>query len=312
MGADVAYIPCDPHVSLRNYRGLSVALKAYDPDVVHIHLDTFYMPLWALLHNKRTVFTIHSQPYRLFEKKIIRSIFKALIKKKRFTLVGVSDKISEEAAALLHVNPSRVKTVYNPVKTVDYAPHESDGAVTFVNVARFHHIKNHALLLHSFKRVCDSCPSAMLKLAGEGELLEPTKMLAAELGLTDRIVFLGNVSDVYPLLSQSDVFVLSSDSEAMPISVLEAMACSLPIVATAVGGVPELVGEDNGLLVPQNDEAALADAMIKMALDSTLRHKCGRASFERAASYNVEKITQAYTTLYFEAPGKERIDDANC
>lgn len=300
MGADVTYIHRDDHVSWSSYRGLSSALNAYCPDVVHIHLDLIYAPLWSLIHKKRTVFTIHSQPYRLFNKKGIRALFKMLLKQKHFTLTGVSQQISKEAAEILKVDAACVKTIHNPVRTIEFIPRENGKKVTFVNVARFFPIKNHVLLLRSFKRVCEACENAELKLAGDGQMLEKCRALVDELGLSQNVTFLGNVNDVYALLSAADAFVLSSDSEAMPISVLEAMACSLPVVATRVGGVPELVGEDNGILVSPKDESSLADAMVRVATDTDFRYRCGKASFDRAANFSVEKISNEYLALYFK------------
>lgn len=309
MGADVVYIHRDDHVSWKSYRGLSSALSAYCPDVVHIHLDLIYAPLWSLLHKKRTVFTIHSQPYRIFNKKGISALFKMLMKRKHFTLTGVSQQISKEAAQLLKVDISCVKTICNPVQTVDFIPYESREKVVFVNVARFAPIKNHFLLIKSFKRVKEACKTAVLKLAGDGQLLEECRCLVEEMGLSDCVTFLGNVTDVYTLLSQADVFVLSSDSEAMPISILEAMACALPVVATRVGGVAELVGEDNGLLVPPKDEVALANAMVYMADDAQFRYRCGEASFRRAANFSAERIASEYLELYFSNFHKEVNND---
>lgn len=305
MGADVIYIHRDDHISWKSYHGLSFALNEYCPDIVHIHLDLIYTPLWSLLHKKRTIFTIHSQPYRLFEKRGVLTLFKMLMHQKYFILTGVSQQISKEAAELLRVDISRVKTIRNPVKMVDFLQHKSDGKVVFINVARFFPIKNHFLLIRSFKHVKDICENTELKLVGDGQLIEQCRCLVDKLKLTDSVTFLGNVTYVYTLLSNADVFVLSSDSEAMPISVLEAMACSLPIVSTRVGGVPELVGEDNGILTLPKDEDSLAQAMIRMATDSELRYRCGKASFGRVAEFSVEKIAREYSTLYFKDLDKE-------
>ncbi len=309
MGADVRYIHRDDRVSLRSYQGLSSALNAYDPDVVHIHLDLVYAPLWALLHKKRTVFTIHSQPYRLFHKKGIWALFKLLMGRKYFTLTGVSQQITKEAAQILKVDCNEVKTVCNPVRTVDFMPQRCNEKVVFVNVARFLPVKNHILLIKSFRKVREVCKTAVLKLAGDGQLLEECRCLVEEMGLSDCVTFLGNVTDVYTLLSAADVFVLSSDSEAMPISILEAMACGLPVVSTRVGGVPELVGEDNGLLVPPKEEDSLAKAMITMADSAQSRQLCGEASFRRAANFSVEKIASEYLELYFSNFHKEVNND---
>ena len=94
------FVHRDNKVSITSYKNLSRALIAFNPDVIHIHLDTLYAPLWVLLHNRRTVFTIHSQPYRLFGNKIIKIIFKKLLKRDNFYLTGVSKQIAAETAEI--------------------------------------------------------------------------------------------------------------------------------------------------------------------------------------------------------------------
>lgn len=296
-GIDVEYIHRDAHVTLKSYRLLSRALSAYKPDYVHIHLDTVYAPVWAMFHKKKTLFTMHSQPYRIFNNSVVRGLFRWLVKRKNFILTGVSRQVSSEAEKLLRIKPGCIVTVYNPVKVINEIKRDTSGTVRFVNVARFYPIKNHELLIRSFGTVCEKYPEAVLKLGGDGHTLEKCRALVKELKLEKNIFFLGNVVDVYSLLSDSDVFVLSSDSEAMPISILEAIACSLPVVSTAVGGVPEIVKE-NGILVEAGNAEQLSEAMIKMIENPDVRRDFCHMSHNYAEAFDAEKIANEYIGLF--------------
>jgi glycosyltransferase involved in cell wall biosynthesis len=121
---------------------------------------------------------------------------------------------------------------------------------------------------------------------------------AARLGLEDEVEFLGERSDVADLMARSDVFVLASRSEGLPLAVIEAMAAGLPVVASAVGGVPGLVG-DAGLTVPPGDPQALADALLPLVDEPELRRRYGAAARERAeAELDLPRFHRAYLDLY--------------
>jgi glycosyltransferase involved in cell wall biosynthesis len=119
-------------------------------------------------------------------------------------------------------------------------------------------------------------------------------------GLEDSVELLGERGDVAALLAASDVFVLSSRSEGMPISVLEAMAAGLPVVASAVGGVPELAEDAvTGLLVPAGDEAALRGALARILADAALRRSLGEAGRRRAEEkFDLPRFRAAHLELY--------------
>ena len=142
-----------------------------------------------------------------------------------------------------------------PAPTVDDGPR-------LVNVARHVEVKGLDVLLRAFAAVATTTPTAVLELVGDGPLTPSLRQLAAELGIAGRVEFSGPARppEIVARLHASDVFVLSSHSENMPLAVLEALCCGLPVAATDVGGVPEAVGED-GALAPPNDPAALAGAI---------------------------------------------------
>jgi glycosyltransferase involved in cell wall biosynthesis len=143
-----------------------------------------------------------------------------------------------------------------------------------------------------------------LLIVGDGPERGLVEQRAQELSLgPDTIAFLGSRSDVDDLLEASDFFVLPSVTEGMPLSVLEAMAHALPIVASRVGGLPELIDdEQHGLLVPADDAHALAVAIRRVVCDASLRRRLGKAGRERASSeFSLEMMTARYHTLYERA-----------
>jgi glycosyltransferase involved in cell wall biosynthesis len=137
-----------------------------------------------------------------------------------------------------------------------------NGGPRLVNVARHVEVKGLDVLLRAFAAVAATTPGATLELVGDGPLTPGLRELAAELGIARRVEFSGPARplEIAERLRRSDVFVLSSHSENMPLAVLEALCCGLPVAATDVGGVPEAVGDD-GALSPPGDPTALAEAI---------------------------------------------------
>jgi glycosyltransferase involved in cell wall biosynthesis len=171
-------------------------------------------------------------------------------------------------------------------------------------VARFHPVKDHRTLFHAFAEVAPVRPDVDLLLAGDGPLRETLERLALELGIDPRVHFLGVRSDVADLLRASDVFALTSVSEAASITLLEAMACGLPVVVTAVGGNPEIVrdGED-GLLAGRGDSHGIATALLKVLDDRRLACDMGQAGAERVRTrYRLQDTIERYFALYTGAP----------
>jgi glycosyltransferase involved in cell wall biosynthesis len=137
-------------------------------------------------------------------------------------------------------------------------------------------------------------------IVGDGPQREELAALLAQLGLEDRVRLEGERRDVPALLAEADAFVLSSRSEGLPVSVLEAMAAGLPVVATAVGGVGEAVVDgETGLLVRPADPEALAAALASIVADASLRRRLGAAGRARAeALFDLEGWRRAHVALY--------------
>ena len=163
------------------------------------------------------------------------------------------------------------------------------GAVLIGTVGRLTPVKGHASFLRAARMVLQQQPAATFLIVGDGPLRGRLQAMAVDLGIDDKCLFLGHRADVHDLVSAMDVFVLPSLSEGIPMAILEAMALGKPIVATAVGGVPEVVSHrETGLLVPAGDEQALANACTALAFEPGLAERLGvraRRSVEKTFSH---------------------------
>jgi glycosyltransferase involved in cell wall biosynthesis len=178
------------------------------------------------------------------------------------------------------------------------------GTVLIGTVGRLDAVKDHAGLISAFCKLCDTLPGERqrlrLVLVGEGPQRSVLESQIAGTGLPAQIRLLGNRTDVAALLAEFDIFVLSSIAEGMPGAVLEAMATGLPAVATAVGGVGEVVKTGvTGTLVAASDPEALAEVLAIYVADETLRMQHGKAGRERVvAQFSLQTMLAAYTKLY--------------
>jgi glycosyltransferase involved in cell wall biosynthesis len=165
-------------------------------------------------------------------------------------------------------------------------------------------VKDHATLVRAFvalrERMPELRPRLRLAIVGGGPLLEAIRAQAEQAGVADACWFPGARSDIADILRGFDVFVLSSIAEGTPGSALEAMASSLPVVGTRVGGIPEVVDEGvTGTLVPPRDPDAMAAALAHYAASPALAHEHGRAGRERVLRhYNMTAMVAAYQALY--------------
>jgi glycosyltransferase involved in cell wall biosynthesis len=175
-------------------------------------------------------------------------------------------------------------------------------------VARLHPVKNHAMLIRAFARVAGCRPDVDLLLAGDGELRADITTQVGSLGLATRVHFLGVRQDVADLLGASDIFALTSISEAASLTLLEAMATALPVVVTAVGGNPEIVEEGHsGFMVARDDDAAAATALLTLLDDPDHARAMGEAGRRITIQrFQLDKTIETYYSRYAAAADRLR------
>ncbi len=185
----------------------------------------------------------------------------------------------------------------------------SEGEQVVGTVGRLDPVKDHAGLLTAFARVKAEQPGASLIVIGDGPCRKELEDLAAALRLTPGVHFLGERTDVPLLLKGMDLFVLPSIAEGISNTILEAMASGLPVVATCVGGNPEVVEDGvTGALVPPRDPATLARAIVGYLQDPYLRAVQGKAARQRAVDqFDLEQMMGAYRNLYVSLAREKRL-----
>lgn len=204
-------------------------------------------------------------------------------------------------------SPGRLHVIWNGIGDVCHRALPGVATVPVLTmVARFASPKRYDLLLHALSRMRDVDWRA--RLVGDGPLLAAAEALAGELDLSQRVEFTGARTDVSELLARADVFVLASAWEGLPISIIEAMRAGLPIVATAVGGIPELVDDQVGALVAQNSADDLAVALRHILANRERLPVLGaaaRARYERSFTGNamMNKTVRVYEACLARAGG---------
>jgi glycosyltransferase involved in cell wall biosynthesis len=234
------------------------------------------------------------------------------MKKRADVFIAISQEIERDLTDL-GFPPDKIVCIPNGVDTTRFSPlstadkaacrHDlglSDGPI-LIYAGRLSAVKQLDVLLRAFAGLAPRFSArGRLLIVGEGEELEHLKSLAIELGIGQQVVFVGPVLSIERYLQASDVFVLPSQSEGLPLALLEAMACGLPCVASATGGVLDVVrSKINGLTVPAGDVCALQKALEALWPNSSKAAQLGRqARLDICRQYSIEQTAQSFLELY--------------
>lgn len=277
---------------------LSRAFRAGRVDLVHTHNNNplIYGGPAAWLAGAAVVQTRHGQTVGTSRRH--RALFRAATAFAGRVVCVSGD--SQRLSAGEGVARRKLATIWNGIDTERFAYGGPAAGGPAVMVGRMVPLKGVETLLRAAALVVAACPSFQLELAGDGESLPGLRRLAGELGLAGHVRFLGEVGDVAGLLGRASLFVLPSYSEGISLTLLEAMARGLPVVATAVGGNAEVVSDgETGVLVPARDPARLAQALLGLWRDPARARELGQAGRRRVEqSFDVRRMVAAYEALY--------------
>jgi len=295
-------------------------------------LTYLFSVLWFLLKKRRSYDIIHCHLLQGFHS-LAAILMKALFKKKVIIKVGATGLLSDfimikkvllgdwllrrtlgadlvitvcspsSAEALAAgFSPVQVAHIPNGVDTACFKPGPDTGkrgnTITFIG--RLDYLKGVDVLLQALRKLIDSRIPVHLDILGDGPERNKLEMMSQQLGINDAVTFHGAVHGVEPYLQQATMLVLPSLSEGMPNVVLEAMACGLPVIATRVGGIVDIIADgENGLLVDAQRPDQLYDAMKKLFTDRQLADRLGRQALKTIEQqFSIDTIVNRYSALY--------------
>jgi glycosyltransferase involved in cell wall biosynthesis len=227
----------------------------------------------------------------------------------RFTkIVCCSNALAEDVAAVYGTRSEKLITIENGIDIRRFAFHALPSGrdrLAIGMVARFERGKGHAVLLRAFREIRRVIPGSHVDLYGDGATRPSIESLAFGLGVSDHVTFHGTVMDMESRYADLDLVVLPSDCEAFPVSLLEAMACGRPVVASDTAGTRELVERGStGLLCPAGDVKALAAAITTLASDRNRMAAMGRAGRERVETrFELAQQLDKMLHLFHETTG---------
>ena len=253
-------------------------IKAYQPDVIHTHRYVLpYAFLASMGFKAKRVHTVHNVAQKE-QTKVGKNINRVLFRYFNVVPVALSKEIQRTIQEVYGLPDNRIPVVFNGIDLSRCIVKESyarKDTFTVLHIGRFMDVKNHELLLRSFARFKGQHSDARLQLLGHGEIKENMMQLAGQLNITDAVEFAGLQSNVYPWLHNADVFILPSKFEGMPMTLIEAMGTGLPIIASNVGGIPDMLYSD-----------------------AKKREYWGRNALQRSSLFSSQAMARKYLQLY--------------
>lgn len=254
---------------------------------------------------------IHTEHSNLFEHQKGLLWVEKLLSLLTNVVIADSNKVNAHLVECQGIRRDKVSTIYNgiDVEKFQWASEAANiknvlgislGDRVVGMVARLEKVKNHACLLRAFRQVLNTIPNVSLVFVGDGSESSNLKQYARDLNILEKVYFLGTRTDIPEILNILDIFVLSSKSEGLSLSLLEAMAAGKPIVATNVGGNPEIVDSGvTGLLVPDNDHQKMAEGIIGLLRNKELAQAMGIVGRRRVQErFSLDRMVDEYEKLY--------------
>jgi len=285
----------NPFFSIKLYK----IIKQIQPDIIHTHLYSIgYVCLFWKFKKYRIFHTIHSVPNKDIIKPYRILLGLRIHEKWKITLVGISPKISE-LSSQLYPRVSLVN-INNGIKiNIDQKVLKKEKRFDFISCGRLSESKNYAKLLDSFSIVCKEFPNLKLILVGGGDEREKLERQTFDLGIEKNVFFSGDVVDPSIYYRDSKIFILTSNYEGNPIVILEAMSYGLPIISSSVGGIPDIVKEENGILFSSDSTPLIIAEIMKGAInDANWIKRVGDQNYLYSINFSSSKMAQMYLKIF--------------
>jgi len=301
-GISVRFVEKRPRKDrIETMKKLRTFFNEFRPDIVHSHLEdvTFHVCV-SLSRKVPIVQTIHStvilHPY--IQKFYLRNSVRAYI--------GISSKVSNLISSSLRVQRSKIFTIYNGIELSRFQCNRKIGQEVrnLISVGNFKQAKGYPTLFKSIvilkqRLIREGIEIPKLSVVGGGELEKELKELVVDYSIEDVVEFLGVREDIPELLASNDIYVMASHWEGLSMSLIEALASGIPIVATDAGSNSEIVENGiSGIIVPIKNPVALAEALFQLISNYELRQKFSMNAVESSKRFSIQTCVEKHLELY--------------
>ena len=300
-GVEIRYLGKKPGLDPSMVLKMSKVFRETGVQVVHTHryCAQYAMPAAMLAGVRRRVHTVHNVAAKE-NRKPARILSKFFFKHCRVTPVALSSLVQDSVVEEYELPAAGIPVILNGIdlsQCIRKDNYAVEGNFKILHIGRFSEQKNHVGLLMAFRKFHENHPDSELWLIGDGDLRPVAEEYVRENGLEQAVKFLGLQSNVYGYMHDADVFVLPSNYEGIPMTLIEAMGTGLPVAATRVGGIPDMMDADMALLVPV-DVDAVADALEQYYGSEVLRQKNGQAVAARSTQFSAKAMAEKYIQVY--------------
>ncbi len=310
-GYDVVAFNRKPGFDISLVNQMHNYLINHNIDILHCHQYTPYIyGLFASFFTRaKIIFTEHGR-FHPDKRKFKRVLLNPILNIFTDYVTAISSATRHAVIEFENFPRNKVRVVYNSIDPTLYmspADENLRGSLgislkdyVLGSVARLDTIKNHKMMIKALERVRRVSPDTCLIIVGDGPEMEDLKSFTASLGLSSKVIFTGFKEDIHNYMKIFDIFLLTSFSEGTAMTLLEAMASSIPCIATEVGGNPEIVNDaETGFIVPNDDEKALSEKILVLLRNQALQKNMGLAGRKRfEEKFTVDKMVTAYEAIY--------------
>ncbi|MBL8817476.1 MAG: glycosyltransferase [Planctomyces sp.] len=319
-GVTVHHLHREPGIDRNCAQRLKAFADQQQVSILHAHQYTpFFQAMLSrgLVGRRPVVFTEHGRHVPDLPSRK-RMIVNRLLLRKRDRLIGVGEAVADALIKNEGLPAQRVEVIYNGVDLNRYQHTDASARELIraefgfnstdfvaVQVARLHDLKDHETAIRAMKVVCEEVPHARLLIVGDGDCRSRIEQLIEENQLEFNVVMAGARNDVPDLLAASDLFLMTSISEGIPLTLIEAMAAGLPVVSTAVGGIPEMIESGvSGYLHEARDVGGIAASVISLTRDLEQRHRISVNGRKTALEkFSLETMLLQYRQVYRDVAG---------
>ena len=301
-GIKIVYLDKKPGLDISIIGKLYKLFKEERPTAIHTHryVMQYAIPAAVLAGIKRRIHTVHSVAQKELRKPA-RKLAKLFYSCFRVTPVALSQAVKKTIIEEYKLCPDAVPVIHNGIdlsKCIVKKDYSFGDTFTILHIGRFQTEKNHSMLIKAFSKFHTQRADSKLFLIGDGPQKKIIEDLVLELGLGDSVEFLGLQTNVYGYLYNADLFALPSLYEGIPMTLIEAMGTGLPIVASNVGGIPDMVVNGESATLVNVDEDQLAVAFSEMYNDERMRNQYGQRVLALSSKFSSETMAIKYIELY--------------